>query len=1668
MSVINRIEIANLLNKHGDIASPWEAKMRHLLLDLRGQSSAVSMENGFGKTTMAEALIGMLSRDRQLLTRTRRKCSPSKVNGEGRSWTHLRVEFRAQGGDAQQEDMLAAAGEEVAGETFVFGMYGYSDGSGLTFYHYPGKLADVPVHHITRDGKLALYANADFQSMLRNHGATRAHNREEWLEAVGAHISRRELAQLAAFQKEGGADKSQIFNAIKPRAGEKADQAFFYEVLAPQILSGATRGETDEEEELIEDVILHSGTRITELRHRLAEAESDQQRADEKVERLASLDQEGEALLEARSQLVMQDAALLEAERLLGSQALAPLPGLPGRGANRDDNGRDNNVRNDNDHDETNKEITEAVAGLAWAIGDTERPRVSTWLLAKLSHQAERSVRQALSERGARVDTHRRLVHLPTAGWIGGRDIGHVAFDQARAWLADSHAFNDDAARYRALGLLEDAAEAFEGLDGNRFREEVIADREYRRSLRLDAEQLDEEMERLEQEREQLESRQRDFIDNQSVYTQALAEGLFSEAELESPETTREEAQSALAEARKAHADHLGRLGELKQPAQWHEAFVREHPDTNPGELLALKTERQETLEAQLAEWNDEWTALDEQRNSLRETLQARREQRQRLEGELGPLQAGREAWQTFVEGWPDASAIGFWSERKNVLAELEQTLAQARRESDDAAARLDRLTPLADSSERYRHWHGDASPVHLRDTLYRQSRECQDQLHRIAQESAQFAALDQAYRQFRELGGDAAPQAWLKDAKARYPRLLREAETLAETIEARERYLESLSGDPLARQAAEAQAHQLLEAREIGFRALHEVLSGGDADDERCREWLAQAAGQLFAPVVEGIDAARQASQCLIDAGCGVPVLETGRLLALLERGELPLGAVQGVETLAVKAALDPAFLTALREETQQRLEIDRQRQQALTEEISRLDPHGERFRLALQAAEALEQEAELRLAALETQRMETEAEQEALTPRLSEAALKSIDDYQRYLEEGGERALDEAREARELAVERLETLQPQREQAARELETHGSNWLAAERFAEAGGVERLREIDASLEALTEEIAELDERVAELTLRSEELDERRSQCREQLSGLFADGERERLRRLDRFVAEGGPAFMDQAEAREAELTAALAQASRRADFDFARIRAFLQVRDEKGGNRTLERDIGRVKQSLNDTRDKRKRNTREQSEIDSRLARHQQALNVTDQLAVAWLEVLRQLPEGWSERALADANAGWPSDHAEAERLDAAMAEWRRWQVAPLDAFSEGAGESSGEDSGADASVQPFELEALETCQQTLLEGLGSLNLGERARNRERQARDVAAREKALASSLEAASASRLFNESERARLGTLEGVTPEALESLRGLHRQLEGQLNEHRSRVTRLHASREQIEDTLVERLSSIIIDAAGNLEILRRVARRSPDGGAYFEVKADLIADESVRELIHQLLADIDAHLAVQRRRLEQAGDGTQARGGRDDDLTRQIRRRIYRGLFRDVTIRIKHDAIRPHGRLFSLNEDMSEGQREAVSLMWLVKLSEFAIERELRELPGSHKRRARASRESVILLDGLFSKLSHRRLIQDSLESLRNTRGRFQMIGLIHNPNYENDPSIFPTYLVGSVIGGQQGQGGHVIVREGRQVSPEETGRGEGEASLFGIHVTRAKESVDEP
>ena len=54
----------------------------------------------------------------------------------------------------------------------------------------------------------------------------------------------------------------------------------------------------------------------------------------------------------------------------------------------------------------------------------------------------------------------------------------------------------------------------------------------------------------------------------------------------------------------------------------------------------------------------------------------------------------------------------------------------------------------------------------------------------------------------------------------------------------------------------------------------------------------------------------------------------------------------------------------------------------------------------------------------------------------------------------------------------------------------------------------------------------------------------------------------------------------------------------------------------------------------------------------------------------------------------------------------------------------------------------------------------------------------------------------------------------------------------------------------------------------------------------------------------------------------------------------------------------------------------------------------------------------------MILDGLFSNLSHDDMIDSAMESLALSAGHFQLIGMIHHPRYINNPKIFRSYFVG--------------------------------------------------
>ena len=124
------------------------------------------------------------------------------------------------------------------------------------------------------------------------------------------------------------------------------------------------------------------------------------------------------------------------------------------------------------------------------------------------------------------------------------------------------------------------------------------------------------------------------------------------------------------------------------------------------------------------------------------------------------------------------------------------------------------------------------------------------------------------------------------------------------------------------------------------------------------------------------------------------------------------------------------------------------------------------------------------------------------------------------------------------------------------------------------------------------------------------------------------------------------------------------------------------------------------------------------------------------------------------------------------------------------------------------------------------------------------------------------------LFNGTELVRLNNLDQADSHALTDLDNMMTTISGQLEKSRERQSLLEASMEGNEQSLQERLASIILHSVDNLKILKRVARQSSGDHAYFVIDADIVGEEGVRNLVRSLLAEIEEHQKQIRRRKAQ--------------------------------------------------------------------------------------------------------------------------------------------------------------------------------------------------------
>src|SRR5712671_6353666 len=324
MSVISRIEIANWLDLTR--TREWNPDYRHVVLDFRGQSTAVQAHNGTGKTRMSRAILALLGRDREFTGDARAKMAPRSAP----CGSHIRMEV-VHPMDSGQASLARSGGEVAGGERYVLGIYGYSgEGQRVTFYKYDGRLEDCPV--AVRDGhRVTLIPDDTFRRSLKGaKGALIDPSEEEWLIEIGKHFDRGNIRQIIEYQKKGAGDGTSNFLKVKSKHGERYDEAFFYSVLAPELLVGTMGNEALEGERRFEDTILISARKIG-----MALAES-RRRQNELLETKRALDAIERVNVAARDVTAARQAYEVRCRTLAGEAAFLrtvvierPVPGIP-------------------------------------------------------------------------------------------------------------------------------------------------------------------------------------------------------------------------------------------------------------------------------------------------------------------------------------------------------------------------------------------------------------------------------------------------------------------------------------------------------------------------------------------------------------------------------------------------------------------------------------------------------------------------------------------------------------------------------------------------------------------------------------------------------------------------------------------------------------------------------------------------------------------------------------------------------------------------------------------------------------------------------------------------------------------------------------------------------------------------------------------------------------------------------------------------------------------------------------------------------------------------------------------------------------------------------------------------------------------------------------------
>lgn len=1618
MASISRIQVANFLTDGYMTGKEWTPLYRGETFRLFGQPTAMQIDNGGGKTSLTEACLYLLSRDRRLKPKVEDRIAPID-----RGWTHIRIEFieKAHDDDVLQVDLITQDPEDIPGITYVMGMC-WSRTKEPNFYSYQGSLDDAPC--FTQDPKgLTLIANDDFRkSIERMPGAkwNRWRNQMEWLDEIRQFTNVDVIKQNVEFQLEGAGDYSAMVTKVKPEGGESYDAAFFRQFVAPELLKHAMGAEGDPDEQGFEDTILKT---LKPAADALLDINRRQHELDDTRQALQKFDpvlQKAGEVVNANAEYDREMNDLARNAAIVHSLAVAtPLPGMP--------------VVPAGTQWTSDKRVMAALAHMV--IDKRHGALITDEGLSHLTGIPTGEINRRATA-GAGIAVGSQLIdikdHLKNSNGVSSSPIDIVGESQAienkdhlkkdgRGGRRYETKFYDlDQALSIVLASTNLAGAKTSGLADVLTMAFGIATDEidtnpYRARLRVLAAELKAQKTRqtkaksdyahFQGEYERLSAQSRDAKENQIAYeTFASRRGEFPEEYRESPVAARNWAKSAAAGAETERTDHIKRSSECQAMYSLWKKLTEAHGLTPLTEALdaLVRQHSDATMKDKEARQNLEQanTRLREKQTELGNESEKLASAEKRL-NKLDELAASMRAFRD-IYGDADPASLNPQLE----LASVQTARATNQRLLDSAYNDKKNLDDLYPKTRLFLEIFGEVDPASLSPAIA-----LQEHLQAISIEdsiAAEHQSFLEALTYFRELNPELTPDAWLSQTADRRRSFNEERVDNDKKIGDLNGELADLSAFGAADDRVYARALQLLGKNDIAFDRLHDLASRTVKGD-RLKQCLTLFSAALSAPVIESIGAAGEAARLLEDAKLTVPIFLKPALEQLLRDGEIhQVGEIAhalwvGRHTRQVSILLNPSLIEEEKGRIQNQISALTARNGTIGKLLSEISEESDAVKTAVTAKEAIRRDSEHIYAEAAAKRDTLQEKTVEFERRASTEAQETISSMKRFLKAGGDA---QYKKLIEEIIPELESKKAQidgrlGELAGQTTEPALRALHAAKDFQREGGEAALATTQAEVESLRLVVKSLSSTVSDLQEQvGGELNQAATSAAEALKLISRTYELEKrdLEASILFEKDGRVAFMEQSPARKLKLDdAVMAAQARLQGIDFDRAERYIQsTRTEE---RNLADRIAEAKGKWDAAKLDEEKAGKEITQIEGEIVTLTPFMEAMHEMVVAIREQHAKIAV-FSEdirRLMQTSFITYPETLGYAETI----------RIACL-----------GEVPGTDSEIRSAMLN-LAQCVRELDINTGNLQkIGEA---KQRLYREYLQRRDEFCG---------------RARTGEIKGLnqleistiaeakTIEQLRLIQETRDKIEAQIGEIEVNLGKIREAMETNKNASINSLASFARQAKLSLDILDRVMKLTPK--ARFHVETPVADEKEIERIIGELLAQIeDKERALRERSSVMLNDEIDRRAA---DYKQLIHDTIYRRIFsaRDnddnpilPKVYFTHASIRGMEKVPFTDRGLSTGQRTALAMMWLIKQAEFAIARAA-SLYSTRKEQKAAMKgaQRIMFFDGLFSNLSNEDYINDAFQGLRGVGDNFQLIGLIHNPYYVNNKDIFPVHLVG--------------------------------------------------